>query len=152
MPIGYNANQVNMPRDPISMNQQPMQQPMQQMPQMMGQTVQPLFPQPQGNVYMINSTLEVANVPVGAGMSIALCLPENVMYIKTMQNGNPLFYPYKIVPFTNETTETTAPAQQKNEVTVEDLAKQIETYDLKIASLEKQLATLTKKKGSEFDV
>lgn len=43
------------------------------------QNVQPLFPQPQGNVYSINSTLEVANVPVGAGISVALCLPENVM-------------------------------------------------------------------------
>jgi hypothetical protein len=48
------------------------------------QNIQPLFPQPQGNVYNINSTLEVANVPVGAGVSVALCLPENVMYIKTM--------------------------------------------------------------------
>ena len=28
--------------------------------------IQPLFPQPQENVYTINSTLEVANVPVGA--------------------------------------------------------------------------------------
>ena len=35
------------------------------------QNVQPLFPQPQGNVYNINSTLEVANVPVGAGISVA---------------------------------------------------------------------------------
>ena len=38
------------------------------------QNVQPLFPQPQGNVYNINSTLEVANVPVGAGISVALCM------------------------------------------------------------------------------
>ena len=77
---------------------------LQQSQQVMGQqNIQPLFPQPTGNVYNINSTLEVANVPVGAGVSIALCLPENVMYIKTMQNGNPLFYPYKIIPFNNET-------------------------------------------------
>lgn len=34
------------------------------------QNVQPLFPQPQGNVYNINSTLEVANVPVGAGIKV----------------------------------------------------------------------------------
>ena len=49
------------------------------------QSIQPLFPQPQGNVYNINSSLEVANVPVGAGISVALCMPENVMFIKTMQ-------------------------------------------------------------------
>lgn len=31
------------------------------------------FPQPQGNVYMINNSLEVANIPMGAGLSVALC-------------------------------------------------------------------------------
>lgn len=31
------------------------------MPQFQQQNIQPLFPQPQGNVYNINSTLEVAN-------------------------------------------------------------------------------------------
>lgn len=47
-------NQQNYPPAPPPINQS---------------NVQPLFPQPQGNVYNINSTLEVANVPVGAGMS-----------------------------------------------------------------------------------
>lgn len=70
--------------------------------------IQPLFPQPQGNVYTINSTLEVANVPVGAGISVALCLQEGYMYIKTMQNGNPLFWAYKITPY-----DTSKPAQEK---------------------------------------
>lgn len=101
------------------------------------QQVQPLFPQPQGNVYNINSTLEVANVPCGAGVSIALCLPENTMYIKTMQNGNPLFYPYKIIPFTNE-------QQQKEEsATPEDiiqtLQKQVNACIEKISAIEDKL-------------
>ena len=54
--------------------------------------IQSLFPQPQGNVYTINSTLEVANVPIGADISVALYLQEGYMYIKTMQNRNPLFW------------------------------------------------------------
>ena len=59
------------PQQPFYQNQNvaPMQQN-----QFQQQNVQPLFPQPQGNVYNINSTLEVANVPVGAGISVALCL------------------------------------------------------------------------------
>jgi len=104
-----------------------------------------LFPQPQGNVYNINSTLEVANVPVGAGISVALCMPENVMFIKTMQNGNPLFYPYKIMPFNNE-VETPAPAQERKE----DIAEQMENCIKRLDELEALVKT--KKKGVEFAV
>lgn len=111
------------------------------------QNIQPLFPQPQGNVYNINSTLEVANVPVGAGMSVALCMPENLMYIKTMQNGNPLFYPYKIIPFNQEG----AGAQEKTEATqtdfVESLAAQLKKCNERIEDLEKQLSKLKPKKS-----
>lgn len=113
------------------------------------QNIQPLFPQPQGNVYQINSTLEVANVPVGAGISVALCLPENVMFIKTMQNGNPLFYPYKILPFANE-TESPQAAQSEENITITDLAKQLKDCNEKISTIESQLKS--KKKGAEFDV
>ena len=63
---------------------------------------QPIFPQPTGNVYSINNTLEVANVPAGAGLSVALCFPESIMYIKSMQNGSPLFYAYKLTPFSKD--------------------------------------------------
>lgn len=107
--------------------------------------VQPLFPQPQGNVYNINSTLEVANVPCGAGVSIALCLPENVMYIKTMQNGNPLFYPYKIIPFTNESQQKEEPAPHED--SIDSLQEQINVCLEKISSIEKKLKSKEKDKG-----
>lgn len=110
------------------------------------QQIQPLFPQPQGNVYNINSTLEVANVPCGAGVSVALCIPENVMYIKTMQNGNPLFYPYKITPFTNEQQQTKEePASQQP--SIESLQEQLNTCLEKITAIEDKLKTKKDNKG-----
>ena len=144
MAYNYNLNPTSAPQ------QNQMQQQVQ--PQMMfqQQNVQPLFPQPQGNVYNINSTLEVANVPVGAGISIALCLPENVMYIKTMQNGNPLFYPYKIVPYTNEeqnsNQQTNAPQENDSN---KQIIEQLQQCNLKINQLEEDFnsfkTTLSKK-------
>lgn len=107
------------------------------------QNIQPLFPQPQGNVYNINSTLEVANVPVGAGISVALCIPENIMYIKTMQNGNPLFYPYKILPF-NQNQE------QKKEENL-SIEEQLNKCNERIKILEEQLIKITKK-GDDWEV
>ena len=131
-------------------NQQPqnltVQQTLQQGNQMGNpQNIQPLFPQPQGNVYNINSTLEVANVPVGAGVSVALCLPENVMYIKTMQNGNPLFYPYKITPFTNEPMQE---EKQTATISIEQLASQLKQCIEKVEDLESKIKT--KQKGADL--
>ena len=133
--------------------QQPVQQTVQQsltQTPFTQQNVQPLFPQPQGNVYNINSTLEVANVPVGAGMSIALCLPENVMYIKTMQNGNPLFYPYKVIPFNQNDTAVKHEEKETSEssVSLDDLIAQIKRCNEKIEALEEKL----NKKKREFDL
>lgn len=69
---------------------------------------QPLFPQPQGSVYMINNSLEVANIPMGAGLSVAFCFPENLCYLKSMQNGNPVFKAYKISPYEHQETSPSA--------------------------------------------
>lgn len=111
-----------------------------------GQAVQPLFPQPQGNVYNINSTLEVANVPVGAGISVALCIPENTMYIKTLQNGNPMFYPYKIIPYNQ--MENSNKAAQEQPSLIDELKSQIQKCNSEIEELKKQLS----KKGSDWQL
>lgn len=129
---------------------QPTQNVPQTLPSQFQQNVQPLFPQPQGNVYSINSTLEVANVPVGAGMSIALCLPENVMYIKTMQNGNPLFYPYKVIPF-DQANATAAQSEEKvsePSISINDLSAQVKRCNEKIELLEEKF----NKKERKFDI
>lgn len=64
------------------------------------QQIQQMFPQPQGSVYSINSPLDLGNVPIGStGLSVALCIPDNLMYIKSFQNGQPIVMAYTISPF-----------------------------------------------------
>lgn len=63
-------------------------------------TPQPIFPQPNGNVYMISNSLEVANIPAGVGITAAICQSENLLYLKTVQNGVPTFLAYKLSPYT----------------------------------------------------
>lgn len=145
----YNMNQTPpQPQQPQGAIPQVNQQGM----QMMGQNVQPLFPQPTGNVYNINSTLEVANVPVGAGMSVAICWPENTMYIKTMQNGNPLFYPYKIEPFTNEVQQDNKQQSQEMMGLISALSDKLNTYISKVDSLESKVSQESNKKSGGFDI
>lgn len=87
---------------------------------------QPMFPQPNGNIYVISNSLEVANVPAGAGITAALCQSESLLYLKTVQNGVPTFLAYKLTPY----TESPRMQQQENDV------------EIRLAALEKQISTL----------
>lgn len=61
-------------------------QPSQNMPQSIPQfQSQQFFPQPQGNVYTINNSLEVANVPMSAGLSVALTDVESLSFSTIIQ-------------------------------------------------------------------
>ena len=140
MAFNYNGNQTS--QNFYNSNSNNIVQPQ--------QNIQPLFPQPQGNVYNINSTLEVANVPVGAGISVALCLNEGFMYIKTMQNGNPLFWAYKIEPY--DASKSTNQTQTEKETKSENsFLEQFEQYDKRFINLEQQVLeiqnSLKKNKG-----
>lgn len=102
---------------------------------------QQFFPQPQGNIYLINNSLEMANVPTGVGVSAAICLSEGVMYLKTMQNGNPMFIGYKISPFDN--TNSSTPKTEKVNSTSQELIDRID-------ALEKEINNLKQKTGSNL--
>ena len=67
------------------------------------QQIQQMFPQPQGSVYQINSPAEVGNVPIGStGLSVAICFQEQIMYIKSFQNGAPIIMAYRVTPYAKE--------------------------------------------------
>ena len=93
---------------PFQISQQPTYNQIQQ--------IQQMFPQPQGSVYSINSPLDIGNVPIGStGLSVAICLSENLMYIKSFQNGQPTIMVYRISPFQKENRESEAPVVTEND-------------------------------------
>lgn len=88
--------------------------------------IQQMFPQPQGSVYAINTPIEIGNVPIGStGLSVAICFNEQLMYIKSFQNGNPVIMAYRIAPYTKE--ETSANTQTAAVPSTEERLAKIET-------------------------
>ena len=100
----------------------------QAMPQYYLQTPQ-LFPTPQGNVYFINNSLEIANIPMGTGFSAALCLSEKLLYLKTLQNGNPMLLVYNLEPYKNN--------EENNENDSIELI--LKKYNERLSDLEKRI-------------
>ena len=111
------------------------------------QQIQQMFPQPQGSVYSINSPIEIGNVPIGStGLSVALCLNENVMYIKSFQNGNPIIMTYRVTPFSkkDDPDDNKTPSAAVNVEPNADLLS-------RISNLETKLNQLTTPTGGKFD-
>ena len=98
----------------------------------------PMFLQPQGNVYVINNTLEVANVPMGSGLSAAICPNEGLLYLKMYQNGAPAMMAYRLIPYEGQRT-----VGQDNE---------LDEWKQKILDIEKKVEELKGNKGGgKFD-
>lgn len=98
------------------------------------QQIQQMFPQPQGSVYAINSPLELGNVPTGStGLSVAICLAENLMYIKSFQNGQPVIMAYRVSPFQKEDGKT----------------EPMPTTEVRLAALEEKIDKIIS--GGKFD-
>ena len=64
---------------------------------------------------------------------------EGFMYIKTMQNGNPMFWAYRIVPYDN--TNSNQQAQDKNINSEQNIniSEQLEQYNNRVIKLEEQV-------------
>jgi len=95
-----------------------------QNPQAAIQSIQQMFPQPQGSIYSINSPLDLGNVPIGStGLSVALCMSEQLMYIKSFQNGSPVIMAYRIIPFQKQEQKENTEQEKSSATLIERLEK-----------------------------
>ena len=66
-------------------------------------------------------------MPIGStGLSVAICLNEQLMYIKSFQNGSPVIMAYRVVPYTKEETTPTQTAPTPSNETMEARLSKIE--------------------------
>lgn len=118
---------------------------------------QSLFPTPTGSVYSLNTATDIGNVPAGVGISVGLCLQENVMYIKALQNGNPMLLGYRLSPIEGSANSQAQPPvamQEETEELIKENKKLIEVlkgHDEKIQMIETQLAKMKDKIGGKSE-
>lgn len=85
----------------------------------------PMFMQPQGNLYIINNSMELANVPMGAGLSVAICPNESLLYFKMYQDGQPQIAVYSLTPYEKKEAAPT-------DTTTESILKRLEEIEKKL--------------------
>lgn len=112
------------------------------------QSQQYYFQQPQGNVYFINNSLEVANVPISTGSSVAICLSEGLMYIKTMQGGAPSIMVYTIKSYQSSNSQQAQSSQNNtgNETALQAIVDELKGLKQKLGSFEKELSEIKSSK------
>ena len=96
-----------------------------------------MFLTPQGNVYIIDSALEVANVPMGTGVSVAICPTENLMYLKMYQNGAPTISAYTLAPYEQPTNNA-------------NIEKVLQNITQRLEKIEKSISSKKEDKLSEL--
>ena len=84
---------------------------------------------------MIGSSNDVANVPVGAGLSAAICLREGLIYLKTIQNGSPMLLGYKLCPLEGNTVVQEQKIQNQANPTQASSPTQESTLEQRILSV-----------------
>lgn len=114
----------------------------------LGPNFSQIFPTPQGMVYTINNPVEIGSVPIGStGISVALCLPDNLMYVKSFQNGGPVIVPYTISPYqqTGPTQETKNDEEQESPILLK-----IKSLEDKLEDLQNQVKKINGGKFNEL--
>lgn len=117
--------------------------------------IQEMFPQPQGSVYSINAPTEIGNVPIGStGLSVAICFPDELMYIKSFQNGNPVIMAYRVTPYSRE--EKLESQQEKvsaptTEERLTKLEKQLTVVINSLNTTNSNVTNNTSDNGGKFD-
>lgn len=96
-----------------------------------------LFPQPVGSVYNLNTAADIANVPTGAGISLGLCLNENILYIKALQNGAPALLSYKLGP-----VEASDISEENDKI-----KQMLQSFETRFSNIERQLSNIKEKVG-----
>lgn len=111
----------------------------------MPQYQHPIFMQPIGSIYGLNSSSDVGNIPMGSGVSVGLCLSEGIMYLKSMQNNGPVILGYKLKPLETQ-NQASAPSNQR-----EDIKGILEQLNNKIAAIEKKVEMFQTKNGGKTE-
>ena len=110
-----------------------------------------VFPQPVGNVYNLNSANDIGNIPFGGNVSVGLCLSENIIYIKSLQNGIPMLLGYKLNPIENLNSATQTVSNSNSDNRLEELIATLNENNKKIDLLEKQVIKLKEKIGGKTE-
>ena len=87
---------------------------------------------------------------MSAGLSVALCLSEGLLYLKSMQNGNPIFMAYKIMPYDN-TKENQQNNQSNQNDVLNALVESFQKCQERLNILEKEVKTLKKNDGGKIN-
>lgn len=72
-------------------------------------------PQPQGNVYILNSLNEIDSLPISSGYTIGLILQENILLLKYIQNGIPVVSMYDLIYHEKDNKSELAQIKEKIE-------------------------------------
>ena len=155
---GPNTNQTTPSTSPVAQQQNPQIQQSSQFlmsqPYQGGAMTQALFPQPTGSVYNLNTASDIGNIPVGIGFSVGLCLEENIMYIKALQNGTPMLLGYRLSPIEGNTSTSAPSVENENSELIKENKRLIEVlkgHDEKIQMIEAQLVKMKDKIGGKTE-